>query len=144
MAALNSPGSLVVAAADSSSGAVLIGGEGPSGRVVESPVWSPAGDLIAFVLAPFDDASVPQVREIRVVDVATAAEISLADGRERDRLEVISFSPEGDRIVFSRSDVNGERSLWSVRADGSSAQLLVAGTDDGAWRPLPDRASSDR
>jgi Tol biopolymer transport system component len=48
-------------------------------------------------------------------------------------LGVIEFSPQGDRILFSRTEEKGKRSLWSVGVDGSGPRLLVAGTMDGDW-----------
>jgi hypothetical protein len=51
---------------------------------------------------------------------------------------VIGFSPQGDRVLFARSDFdrNGDEavgSLWSVGVDGSDALVVVAGTTDGEW-----------
>ncbi len=87
-------------------------------------------------MGPFNDAgSSPQ--ELRVVDVATGVDSLLAVGPDTQSLEVIAFSPDGDHVLFSQRDVNLEGSLWSVRADGSGAQLLVAGTNDGDWQPVP-------
>jgi Tol biopolymer transport system component len=48
-------------------------------------------------------------------------------------LWVIGFSPEGDRILFSKTEEAGKRSLWSIGVDGSGPRLLVAGTMDGEW-----------
>ena len=52
-------------------------------------------------------------------------------------LGIIGFSPQGDRILFSRDeDYQGEgprRELWSVGVDGSNDRLVVAGTIDGDW-----------
>ena len=51
-------------------------------------------------------------------------------------LGVIGFSPEGDRILFSRTGRAGEAgksSLWSIGVDGSDPRLVVAGTMDGEW-----------
>jgi Tol biopolymer transport system component len=51
-----------------------------------------------------------------------------------DYLSPIDFSPEGDRILFSRSDDRGGRgSLWSINSDGSDLRRLVAGTAWGDW-----------
>jgi Tol biopolymer transport system component len=44
----------------------------------------------------------------------------------------IGFSPQGDRILFWRSE-DGESSLWSIGVDGSDARLVVAGTMEGEW-----------
>lgn len=52
-------------------------------------------------------------------------------------LGVLGFSPEGDRILFSRrlgdASRTVESSLWSVGVDGSDARLVVAGTIQGEW-----------
>ena len=73
-----------------------------------------------------------------MVDVLTGRETSLAAAPGLDSVHVIAFSPEGDRILFSRLDANySATSLWSVRVDGSDVQLLVPGTDWGDWQPLP-------
>jgi Tol biopolymer transport system component len=48
---------------------------------------------------------------------------------------VIEFSPDGDRILFSKTEDQGTgaNSLWSVKVDGSNLRRLVAGTDLGDW-----------
>jgi Tol biopolymer transport system component len=55
-----------------------------------------------------------------------------------DFLWVIEFSPEGDQILFSRTEDGGTgvSSLWSVHADGSDLRRLVAGTNWGDWQSL--------
>jgi tricorn protease-like protein len=47
----------------------------------------------------------------------------------------MEFSPEGDRILFSGTEVEGAGvgSLWSVNVDGSDLRRLVAGTAVGDW-----------
>ena len=58
-------------------------------------------------------------------------------------LRVNDFSPEGDRILFSKTeDPAGESSLWSIGVDGSNARLVVAGTMDGDWL-VPSVVSQD-
>jgi Tol biopolymer transport system component len=60
-------------------------------------------------------------------------------GDRSESLAVIDFSPEGDRILFSRT-TDSESSLWSVKADGSDLRHLVAGTASGDWlSPRPTR-----
>lgn len=87
------------------------------------PTWSPTGDRIAF-----------STDEVRVLDVATGSVTTLTEVERGSILQVIGFSPEGDRILFSKSDADGGRSsLWSVGVDGSDARLVVAGTIDGGW-----------
>ena len=139
--------SLVIAEADGTELRVLPGatndGRYPyDGDVYASPAWSPTGDRVAFVWShgmSFDQANdlLPNDYELRVVDVATGAMTPLASARGTAPLQVINFSPEGDRILFSRTDATNATSVWSVRVDGSGAQLLVTGVGwaDWQWQP---------
>lgn len=138
--------SLVIAKADGTELRVLAGAvNGPNGTghgaAYQNPVVSPTGDRVAFIRSPaFYDQTVdpsPNTYELRVVDVASGIVTSLASARGTFPLDPIRFSPEGDRILFSRTDTNNVTSLWSVHADGSDAQLLVTGTGWGDWQPLP-------
>ena len=124
--------SLVVAAADGSQPRVLLpAGVTRGGRV---PAWSPTSDRIAFDAGPASSGPA----EIRVVDVASGAITSLASAPGTGSLDVIRFSPGGDRILFARLDANyAGTALWSVHSDGSDAQLLVAGTGWGDWQWQP-------
>jgi Tol biopolymer transport system component len=101
-----------------------------SGLGVWKPVWSPTGDRIAF--------SSGDGTELRVVDVATGTVTLLAEKDGSDLLLVLDFSPEGDRILFSRTEDEGAgaSSLWTVDADGSDLRRLVAGTAWGDWLSL--------
>jgi TolB protein len=112
--------SLVVAEADGSNPQVVFD------DWVGEPVWSPAGDRIAFMSR--SSSSVPN--QLRLLDVATGTVTLLAESE--DSLSVIDFSPEGDRILFSREE-DGVSSLWSINADGSDLRRLVAGTYQGDW-----------
>jgi Tol biopolymer transport system component len=126
-------GSLVVAAADGSDAQEVIAPR------VERPVWSPTGDRIAFI---YSEKEGPASAELRVIDVATGEMTSLVAGTGGSDLRwgVIEFSPEGDRILFSRTDDRGRgvSSLWSINGDGSDARRLVIGAVWGDWRsPSP-------
>jgi len=119
-------GSFVVAAADGSHAQEVFGAR------VRKPVWSPTGDRIAFTSG--------NGTELRVVDLATGTVTLLAEKDGSDILLVLDFSPEGDQILFSRTEDrgNGVSSLWSIHADGSDARRLIDGTDWGEWHsPLP-------
>jgi Tol biopolymer transport system component len=117
-------GSFVVAAADGSHAQEVFGAR------VWKPVWSPTGDRIAFTSG--------NGTELRVVDVATGTVTLLAEKDGSDILLVLDFSPEGDRILFSRAEDQGVGpiSLWSVNADGSGLRRLVTGTAWGDWLSL--------
>jgi Tol biopolymer transport system component len=134
--------SLVIAEADGSNPQAVFD------EWVGDPVWSPTGDRIAFMTWMRGSGGESQ---LRVLDVATGTVTSVleADGSDSGTavfLSVLDWSPEGDRILFSREEaINddpsdpgayrrlGEGSLWSVNADGSDAQRLVAGTTWGDW-----------
>jgi Tol biopolymer transport system component len=121
-------GSFVVAAADGSHAQEVFG------DLVSKPVWSPTGDRIAFTSG--------NGTELRVVDVATGTVTLLVEKDGSDILSVLDFSPEGDRILFSRAEDRGigPSSLWSVNADGSGLHRLVTGTASGDWlSPSPTR-----
>ena len=126
--------SLVVAAADGTGSRVLASGLELSAN--HTPLWSPTGDRIAFSWTddPHDDDSAPHAHELRVVDVVSGRATTLASVRGTDPLTGITFSPEGDRILFSGPDPDG---LWGVNADGSDARLLVSGTGWGDWQRQP-------
>ncbi len=126
---------VVIAAADGSHPQEVFG------ERVRSLAWSPTGDRIAFTSW--------NGTELRLVDVATGTSggptspppvtlLTKVDGS--DVLLFIAggafeFSPEGDRILFSRTEDEGSgaSSLWSVNADGSDLRRLVAGTALGDW-----------
>ena len=89
--------------------------------------WSPNGDLVAFV---------PDETELLVRDVATGADTSLVDVTRSEILSVMEFSPDGDRILFTRWDADTSRSsLWSIGADGADLRRLVARVDGADLRP---------
>jgi Tol biopolymer transport system component len=88
--------------------------------------WSPSGDRVAFV---HDDT------ELRVRNVTTGTETSLTAMEGSDRLRVIEFSPDGDRVLFSRTEDSGVGSLWSINADGSDLRRLITRIDWADWRP---------
>jgi Tol biopolymer transport system component len=125
--------SLVVAAADGSAGVEVLGDGATSGiPALVNLVWSPTGDRIAFTSG--------NGTELRVLDVATGTVTLLTETDGSDVLSVAAgggfdFSPEGDRILFSKTEDEGGgvSSLWSVNADGSDLRRLVAGTTVGDW-----------
>jgi Tol biopolymer transport system component len=125
--------SLVVATPDGTQRRVLI--EAEVGAPRWPPLWSPAGDRIAF---PWNRESIgsdpASSDDLRVVDLASGRVTTLASGRS---MRPLSFSPEGDRILFSRTDAADVPSLWSVHVDGSNVRLIVGGAGWGDWQWLP-------
>jgi Tol biopolymer transport system component len=124
-------GSLFVAAADGSQARILIPAR------VEDAAISPAGDQVAFAYRTFGERKgLGPATELRVVDVSSGTVTRLAGMDGQDYFGVIEFSPEGDQILYSRTNADGESSLWSVRLDGSDPHLLVVGTVWGDWQTL--------
>jgi len=115
----------------------LDNGVGP-GAAYERPVLSPTGDRVAFIWSPvrYETSNASSTYELRVVDVASGTVTTLARASGTFPLTPLTFSPEGDRILFSR-EPNNVTSLWSVDADGSDARLLVPGSDSGDWQWQP-------
>lgn len=127
-------GSLVVANADGSEARNL--SRGPMWDLA----WSPTGDRIAFVYQTSEtDGGYLAASELRVVDVASGTVTRLAGMGETDIiLSNPQFSPEGNLILFSRTEDKGRgvSSLWSINADGSDPRRLVTGTGWGEWHSL--------
>jgi Tol biopolymer transport system component len=124
--------SLFVAGADGSDPEEMFGGRGDW---VGSLAWSPTADRIAFT-----SGSRWRPTELRLLDVATGTVTLLTKTDGSDMLSVFAggpfeFSPEGDRILFSRTEDEGAgaSSLWSVNVDSSDLRRLVTGTAWGDW-----------
>jgi hypothetical protein len=100
---------------------------------------SPDGSRVAYVEDPRGDHA---STELRVVDVATGEVTSVTTVGSESILNIIEFSPEGDRILFSRTKNRGRgnylrlSSLWSINVDGSDLHRLVSGTPWGDWQSL--------
>ena len=130
-AASNGSGSLTVADADGSHDRVLVADGVTVGGL--RPMWSPTGDRIAFNGGP----ALTEPDEIRIVDVAGGKVTSLAAVRGVGASHLLSFSADGDRVLFWQADTADIHSLWTVDTDGSGARLLVHGADWGDWQALP-------
>ena len=132
---------LVVAAADGSQARVLVPGDLQDFEAWPSPlVWSPTGDRIAYVSRTSAESTKKgRATELAVLDMASGSVVTLAD-LGRTHLFNVTFSPEGDQILFTRTDASDGRSLWSVHVDGSDPHRLVAGTGWGDWQTvIPSR-----
>ncbi|MBA2953728.1 hypothetical protein GON03_05320 [Nocardioides sp. MAH-18] len=130
-----SPDGLSVAAADGSDARLLIPGVLDKDFSL-SPYglqWSPTNDRIAFARA----SGRGQTSELAVLDVTSGSVRTLADMGRSEMFHYIEFSPEGDQILFSRTDAARTPSLWSVHVDGApDPHRLVAGTGWGDWQTL--------
>jgi len=121
--------SLMVANADGSHPQEVLG------DCVGDPVWSPTGDRIAVPTAARGDGSPV---ELRVLDVATGSTTVVTEAEPGWSLEVVGFSPKGNRIFYTTQS-KGSWLGWSVGVDGSDARLMVDGTlDASVAKNLPD------
>jgi Tol biopolymer transport system component len=130
---------LGLANADGSQARVLV----PGALDVEFPlgphglVWSPTGDRIAFVRASDGESTATGgATELALLDVASGSVTPLAGMGEAGTFKYVTFSPEGDQILFTRTNTARVSSLWSVRTDGSDLRRLVKGTGWGDWQTL--------
>ena len=62
------------------------------------PTWSPTGDQIAFTAR----GRGPSYMTLQVLDMETGSVTVLTEGERGDYLSVIGFSPQADRILFSK------------------------------------------
>jgi Tol biopolymer transport system component len=115
-------------------------------RGIGGPTWSPAGDRIAVTIvrdgASTGDEGGPvgvRIEDLQLLDVTRGEVTTLATVPQPGGISPLAFSPDGDRILFSRSDATDRHSLWSIGTDGSDARLLVTGTATGDWQPSPVR-----
>ena len=127
--------SLVIADADGTELQVLTDRSDDGSDVVggwHNLVWSPLGDRLAYTWSTNGGSP---AAELRVLDISSGTEAAIA---AEPGIRPLAFSPDGDRILFTTRDVNGDPTgLWSIGADGSDKQLLVRGSGRGEWQPLP-------
>ncbi|HET7477650.1 MAG TPA: hypothetical protein VFJ97_16710 [Dermatophilaceae bacterium] len=103
-------------------------------RVDSAIAWSPTGDRIAYVVVEVGGV---RARELAVLDVASGRKVTLAEvGLDFGWAAVLEFSPEGDQILFTRTDAADKPSLWSIHTDGSGLRRLVVGTTFGGWQTV--------
>ncbi len=120
----------------------------PEGMVLDDTghagSWSPDGEEILFVARESEDHH----KAIWVVnaDGGSPEQLPIAPGcggplGETDAYGCYSpdWSPDGDQIVFTRSEPDGSNeSIWIVNADGSGLVQLTDGTDDNpVWGTPP-------
>ncbi|MEO0480127.1 MAG: hypothetical protein AAF196_11665 [Planctomycetota bacterium] len=100
------------------------------------PDWSPIADLIVFVIA---DAGLvrPTIWTVRRngSNLSCLTDGGSETGGDRDP----TFSPDGQRVVFSRELPGGRRGLFSIGIDGSGLEQLT----DPAGEDRRPRLSTD-
>ena len=104
---------LLVAAADGSKERVVVS-DGARLGGLNYAIWSPTGDRIAFAWSGYASEPAVFADELRIVDFASGTGTRLAANAGTDSLSLIRFSPEGDRILYSRTNSTGTvGSLWT-------------------------------
>ncbi len=95
------------------------------------PVWSPAGDRIAFVRA-VGDGNATAIYTM-AADGSDVRQVSSGDGGSDFSP---SWSPDGSRIAFAAIRYE-DRGIWVMGADGTGERLLISDgyLDDPEWSP---------
>ena len=88
-------------------------------RNVSTVAWSPAGDWIAYVQG-WSEATL----EGDIVLVRPDG----SGGHVLTRGDAPTWAPDGSRLAFVHAG-----SIWTIRADGSDAQVVVKDGDSPAW-----------
>jgi Tol biopolymer transport system component/DNA-binding winged helix-turn-helix (wHTH) protein len=101
-----------------------------SGKATDAAI-SPDGKLVAYVI---DDAG---SRSIRVRQIATDSDRELLPGVPRTR-KSLSFTPDGNYVVYLEHDTAGVWALYRVAAQGGAPQRVVESVDDSAWSNRKD------
>src|SRR4029079_19619708 len=99
----------------------------PAGEIVyfSNIIWSLLSDRVAFTRSTDTIAGSPVAAELRVLDVSSGAQTTIATDKS---ISALSFSPDGDRILFTTRDGNEVEGLWAVDTDGSHKRSLVPGS----------------
>jgi len=101
------------------------------GSYNQSPVWSPKGDVIAFVGR--DERYIFDIFTISVTDKLDIKRLTQDMGNN----ESPSWSPDAKHIVFA-SDRSGESKLYIMNADGSNQRKITMEKGEyatPAWSP---------
>jgi Tol biopolymer transport system component len=119
-------------------GGMVLDDSGHGGR------WSPDGEQILFV----GQASPTEHKMIWIAELGAGYthRLQIVPGCGGPLVEADAhgcyapdWSPEGDRIVFTRSEPDGSNeSIWIVNTDGSGLVQVTKGADDNPdWGPPP-------
>lgn len=92
------------------------------------PVWSPAGDRVAFVSVETGNDEIYTARPD-----GTEIQRLTQNGWEWDKHP--TWSPDGTQIVFWSNRDSGRRQLWIMNADGSNVRPLISSPYND-WNPV--------
>lgn len=86
------------------------------------PLWSPDGSKIAFISQHVDN---PSLYDLMVVNVDGTGLVTLASNLgEIDYFSSFSWSPDGERIAFSKL-INEGREIVTINADGTGLKQVT-------------------
>lgn len=106
----------------------------PGGNILQSPVWSPSGDQIAFVVSDVQT----RVESIYLINL---------EGKEQKVFEVrsaitsLSWSPDGSTLVFAQ-DVGGQKEIFLLDITSAQVKPITSKTMIGSfpsWSPVGDQ-----
>jgi TolB protein len=101
------------------------------------PTWSPDGKRIVFVRADYWATDNVETSH-RVIGADGSGEETLVQTDQQVFLGSPSWSPDGNRIAYSRASFAGQRlelTLHVMRSDGSNAMQIAKQAAQPAWSP---------
>ncbi|HMG59928.1 MAG TPA: hypothetical protein VK583_09380, partial [Burkholderiales bacterium] len=121
------------------------------GRNDSNPVWSPAGDVVAFERSRGDNKEIAIVRINGDIVQTIHQQASVAPGQnpfffpevveQTSYNSGISWSPDGKRLVFMSNGGEGNYDLYLREPDGRIARITTHREKDGHahWSPVRDQ-----
>ncbi len=114
-------------------------------KIALGPVWSPAGDRVAFALGRFFQTVLgPAMADIAIVNRDGAELKILTDGSAN--VGFPSWSPDGEQIVY-RASGQGNRGLFVMTLSTGAVRALTPGASHDnfpSWSPKGDRIAFTR
>ena len=95
---------------------------------LQSPVWAPVGDWIAFVAVSQNTSQIWLIR-------STGTGLRELTYQAWGAASHPTFSPDGQSLAYANLSAPGRRQLWVIRLDGSSRFNLSDDAHDD-WDPL--------
>ncbi|MDO8588711.1 MAG: hypothetical protein Q7T82_16910 [Armatimonadota bacterium] len=88
--------------------------------------WSPSGSQIAFEVLKYREGHGYSIVGLGVADLEEETHRVIASG------EILnpSWCSDGELIIFTRTQEDGTRAVWSIRPDGSGARNLMRDRGD--------------